>query len=619
MCKTNLELDTLRVRGGGSDEDLRIHCRLGDFSSVYDSYTDKNLYTHGPTIEELTIEYSPPETLLGSSWKSFSEKRPESYDSWSIGVLALELLLGTPNVFSVDQRTTALLTHKLQNKGASEKEIRRALYLAALSQFCIYMPASVGSKRSSLSWPLRQGDPMYKIAMVKESCTLRDFHQALRARDPLGLGFDQSADPLLHLIWQLLAWDPLKRISAAEALQHPYFSSSSSEPGDHNALESQMLDPRMDFNLSDSVDEFICPKCGRVFSDWKSCHQHANARKHAKFCSYDRSKLPSSVNAHSMLPAHHNSGYFDIQGRRPTIEDFHSIHLHPAAQFYGVFDGHTGNLASKYAASTLYEQLTNRLSNLDSQVKNGTVGWKESVEANATEVLSDIHHQFLKAVDLSGHGAMDNSGTTATAVYVTNEAVVVVSLGDSRAVLSSASAAPVQRESKADSKRQSRKNNPIEMSAIQLTKDHVASDPDEAALVKDLGGAVSVENGLARVNGVLAITRSIGDAPFANVLSRTPHVVSMTRKEVRDMCGSEKQGDSREAVPCFMVLASDGLWDMVSNQEAIDMVARTVASYQSNSTNHAGGAFQEASKLLTLEAYVRGSTDNIGVCVISLN
>ena len=157
------------------------------------------------------------------------------------------------------------------------------------------------------------------------------------------------------------------------------------------------------------------------------------------------------------------------------------------------------------------------------------------------------------------------------------------------------------------------------MSAIQLTKDHVASDPDEAALVKDLGGAVSVENGLARVNGVLAITRSIGDAPFANVLSRTPHVVSMTRKEVRDMCGSEKQGDSREAVPCFMVLASDGLWDMVSNQEAIDMVARTVASYQSNSTNHAGGAFQEASKLLTLEAYVRGSTDNIGVCVISLN
>lgn len=621
MCKTNLDLDTLRVRGGGGDEDLQIHCSLGDFSSVYDSYTDSNLYTHGPTTSEVTIEYAPPETVLGSQWKSFSKQKPQSYDSWSIGVLALELLLGTPNVFSVDQRTTALLTNKMQNKGASEKETRRALYLAALSQFCIYMPASAGSQKSSLSWPLRQGDPLYKIAMVKESCTLRDFHQALRARDPLGLGFDRSTDQLLQLIWQLLAWDPLERISAADALQHPYFTNitNDSEPGDHNAVESQMLDPRLDFNLRDSVDEFACPKCGRVFSDWKSCHQHANARKHAKFCSYDKSKLPSSVNAHSMLPAHPNSGYFDIQGRRPTIEDFHSIHLLPSSQFYGVFDGHTGNLASKFVASALYEQLTDRLSDLDIAVRNSTVGWKESVESNVTEVLSDLHQKFLNAVNRTGHGAMDKSGTTVTAVYVTDEAVIIASLGDSRAILSSASAvSPVYLELKAGSKRQKRTSDPMgmEMSAIQLTKDHVASDPEESAMVRDLGGSVSIVNGLARVNGVLAITRSIGDAPFATVLSRTPNVVSFTRAEIRNMCGSR---NSRKEVPCFIVLASDGLWDMVSNQEAIDMVAHTVASYQSNSTNHDGGAFQEASKVLTLEAYVRGSTDNIGVCVISLN
>ena len=325
MCKSNFDLDTLTIKGDGKE--LQIRCVLGDFSSAWDRYTHQNLYTNGPSIEELTIEYAPPEATLGSPWDSFSEERPHSYDSWSIGVLALELLLGTPNVFSVDQRTTALLTHKMTLKGASEKEIKRALYLAALSQFCIYMPSSDdGSKKQKLSWPLRQGDPLYKIAMVKESCTLRDFHQALRARDPLGLGFDKSADQLLHLIWQLLAWDPLERISASEALKHPYFvgnPTSDLVPGEHNALESQMLDPRMDFNLSDNVDEFICPKCGRSFRDWKSCHKHANARKHARFCTYDRSKLPSSVNAHSMLPAHPNSGYMDIQGRRRTIEDFH--------------------------------------------------------------------------------------------------------------------------------------------------------------------------------------------------------------------------------------------------------------------------------------------------------
>lgn len=47
------------------------------------------------------------------------------------------MLLGSPNVFSVDQRTTVVLTHKLRKEGASPEDIQRALYLAALSQVCI--------------------------------------------------------------------------------------------------------------------------------------------------------------------------------------------------------------------------------------------------------------------------------------------------------------------------------------------------------------------------------------------------------------------------------------------------------------------------------------------------
>jgi hypothetical protein len=40
---------------------------------------------------------------------------------------ALELLLGTPNVFSIDQRTTVILSHKLRKEGASPEDIQRAL------------------------------------------------------------------------------------------------------------------------------------------------------------------------------------------------------------------------------------------------------------------------------------------------------------------------------------------------------------------------------------------------------------------------------------------------------------------------------------------------------------
>ena len=184
--------------------------------------------------------------------------------------------------------------------------------------------------------------------MVKESCTLQDFHRALRARDPLGIGFDSSTDLLLHLIWQLLAFDPEERMTAEEALQHPYFISPDGTldslneiPDFHNALESQMLDPRIDFNVVDDIKDFVCPKCGRVFHDWESCHRHSNIRKHSKFCTYNHTYLPSCINTHMMLPEHPTSGYCDLQGRRPTIEDFHSIHLKHDHQFYGMFDGHS--------------------------------------------------------------------------------------------------------------------------------------------------------------------------------------------------------------------------------------------------------------------------------------
>ena len=255
-----------------------------------------------------------------------------------------------------DARTTALLTNRLQKEGASHHDIQRALYLAALSQFCIYVPTEYEGK----NWPLRKGDPLFDVNVVKSTCTMHDFHRALRARDPLGIGFDEDANHLLDLVWRLLDWNPLNRLSPVDALEHPYFSSQSNNrdwqdwnpnflrtkldtvvvPGLHNALEHQTLDPRVDI-LSDTavVTEFMCPKCGKSFSDHNSCQTHARSRRHAQFCSYDRSLLPQCLNAHSMLPTHPTSGYCDIQGRRRSIEDFHTVHLNPDMQhqFYGVF------------------------------------------------------------------------------------------------------------------------------------------------------------------------------------------------------------------------------------------------------------------------------------------
>ena len=243
------------------------------------------------------------------------------------------------------------------------------------------------------------------------------------------------------------------------------------------------------------MEEFRCPKCGRLFNDWNSCLQHANKRRHGKFCAYDRSSLPTCLNAHTLLPAHSYSGYCDIQGRRRSIEDFHAIHLLPNVQFYGIFDGHSGNLASKYVASFMFGKIEGCLSSL--LILPLELDWRRQVEESLVEAFAEIHEEFLRATSLASHSHMDQSGTTATTAYVWEGGVVIASIGDSRAILSS------WENSTTDGW------NP-NLSAVQLTKDHVASDPQEQSLVQSRGGTISQHNGVYRVAGKLAITRSIG-------------------------------------------------------------------------------------------------------------
>lgn len=62
------------------------------------------------------------------------------------------------------------------------------------------------------------------------------------------------------------------------------------------------------------------------------------------------------MSAHVFLPVESESGFCDIQGRRNVIEDFHSTQFHVSGvKYYGLFDGHNGNLASKFSARNLYE------------------------------------------------------------------------------------------------------------------------------------------------------------------------------------------------------------------------------------------------------------------------
>jgi serine/threonine protein kinase len=137
MCQTNVDLEQLQssLSWDIGVPSLKMHCVLGDYSSAWDDYTRHHLYTRGPSRLEQTDEYAPPEAIFGYIYNVTSQPTiSPSFDSWSIGIVALELLLGTPNVFSVDQRTRYVIPSAICHTHFSLHQLMRAnAFPAALS------------------------------------------------------------------------------------------------------------------------------------------------------------------------------------------------------------------------------------------------------------------------------------------------------------------------------------------------------------------------------------------------------------------------------------------------------------------------------------------------------
>lgn len=122
-----------------------------------------------------------------------------------------------------------------------------------------------------------------------------------------------------------------------------------------------------------------------------------------------------------------------------------------------------------------------------------------------------------------------------------------------------------------------------------LSRDHKPNRADEKIRIESSGGSV-VWAGTWRVGGVLAVSRSFGNRMMKEFI--IPH------PEIRE--------DILEPGPgTWVVLATDGMWDVMGNEEALKM-ARKV------------GTPEAAARKLAAEAYVRGSEDNISVVVLKV-
>ncbi|XP_068649807.1 probable protein phosphatase 2C 6 isoform X2 [Aristolochia californica] len=139
----------------------------------------------------------------------------------------------------------------------------------------------------------------------------------------------------------------------------------------------------------------------------------------------------------------------------------------------------------------------------------------------------------------------------------------------------------------------------------------VPNREDEYARIEAAGGKVIQWNGY-RVFGVLAMSRSIGDRYLKPWIIPEPEVMFIPRKK-EDEC---------------LILASDGLWDVMTNEEVCDVARRRILSWhKKNGTNMTSStergegvdpAAQAAAECLSKLALQKGSKDNITVIVVDL-
>jgi len=191
----------------------------------------------------------------------------------------------------------------------------------------------------------------------------------------------------------------------------------------------------------------------------------------------------------------------------------------PGYKFYAVFDGHGPN--GHYIAQYLVDNLCKNIvtdKNFDQDPKKA--------------ILNGCHktNLLLKKDPKSVY-----SGSTATFVLIKDNKVYVGNVGDSRTILSS--------------------NNLV----IPLSIDHNTSCECELERIKKIGGRLLDLQGVLRVFGnssALLVTRAFGDFDVEKGVICTPEI------HEREIVANDQ----------FLILASDGIWDHIDNQSAVNLV-----------------------------------------------
>lgn len=255
---------------------------------------------------------------------------------------------------------------------------------------------------------------------------------------------------------------------------------------------------------------------------------------------------------------------FQTQGGREYMEDEADIAIgfYKNYNYYAIFDGHGGKYVSAYLSNNFLNSLRRHLS----QTNN--------VKTSLLQTCREIGTALLKDPNAF------HTGSTALVVVTDPKHIWIANVGDCRVILK-----------KFDDEK-------VRYEGIQLSRDHKPNDPIEIDRIRAAQGSISQDiYGTWRVGGMLAVARSFGDAYLYPSVTWAP-----------DISEIEITNNMRA-----LILGSDGIWDTVSNNDAVSIAANVI---KNNMMYDQQNVINKIAYQISMQAQQKGSADNISIIFV---
>lgn len=261
-----------------------------------------------------------------------------------------------------------------------------------------------------------------------------------------------------------------------------------------------------------------------------------------------------------------------MQGWRVEMEDAHTIVSSceglEGHSFVAVYDGHAGSLCAEYAGTHMMRHITD------------TADYKayaESTVKDTKKLESALYDAFLAAdrsVKVEQDARKNHSGCTAVVAFITPTHVVMAHAGDSRAVLASGGKVAL------------------------ATEDHKPYNPAEEERIQKAGGCVSMK----RVDGDLAVSRALGDFQYKDEALPPEECKVTAAPDTKSILRIPSEDE-------FLIVACDGIWDVMSDQDCTQAVREIFLEGE----NNVGLVCEEILDM----CLIKGSRDNMSSVLVT--